>query len=250
MYRQALDNLRKELSAPVEPVTPAPQKGFVSPRLNLKSEEQNDPLALSKKWVQIIRSSGENFRSQIAKQKAAEARASAASAPPSVGEQVISAVASNLSEPSAPAPERASMFTDVDVGDAPVDGSIPKYTGDRGQWQKMAEEVANEVGVPTDLFLRLVKQESGFRPDATSHAGAIGLAQLMPGTARDLGVDPHNPRENLRGGATYLKQQYQTFGNWRLALAAYNAGPGAVDKYGGVPPYKETQNYVKSILGV
>ena len=113
----------------------------------------------------------------------------------------------------------------------------------------MAKAAAQRNGVPTDLFLRLVQQESGWKATAKSHKGAIGLAQLMPGTARKLGVNPHDPYENLDGGARYLKQQYRKFGSWRLALAAYNAGPGAVKKYGGVPPYKETRNYVKIIWG-
>ena len=103
--------------------------------------------------------------------------------------------------------------------------------------------------VPVDLFLRLVQQESGWKPHAVSHAGAIGLAQLMPGTAKKLRVNPRDPKQNLEGGARYLKQMYRIFGSWRLALAAYNAGPGAVKKHGGVPPYRETRNYVRVILG-
>jgi soluble lytic murein transglycosylase-like protein len=103
--------------------------------------------------------------------------------------------------------------------------------------------------VPADLFLRLIQQESGWNPKAKSHKGALGLAQLMPQTARVLGVDPHDPKQNLEGGARYLRQMYNKFGSWRLALAAYNAGPGAVEKYGGVPPYKETKNYVRVIWG-
>jgi hypothetical protein len=84
----------------------------------------------------------------------------------------------------------------------------------------------------------------------TSPAGAIGPAQLMPGTARGLGVDPNNYRQNLLGGARYLRQQLDAFGgSTRKALAAYNAGPGAVAKYGGIPPYDETRNYVKTIMG-
>ncbi|CAN0606753.1 unnamed protein product [Ectocarpus sp. 12 AP-2014] len=71
----------------------------------------------------------------------------------------------------------------------------------------------------------------------------------MPGTARNLRVNPHNPAENLEGGARYLARQYRKFRSWRLALAAYNAGPGAVEKHGGVPPYRETQGYVRAILG-
>nr|WP_295106138.1 lytic transglycosylase domain-containing protein [uncultured Caulobacter sp.] len=93
-------------------------------------------------------------------------------------------------------------------------------------------------------------RESRFRPTALSNKGAIGVMQLMPGTARDLGVDPHDPAQNIRGGTMYLRRMLSEFGgDVRLALAAYNAGPGAVRKHGGVPPYAETQAYVTSILG-
>ncbi|MHC0052959.1 lytic transglycosylase domain-containing protein [Actibacterium sp. D379-3] len=126
----------------------------------------------------------------------------------------------------------------------------PRYNGNyRGEYLEVAKSAARRHGVPEDLFLRLVQQESGWNAKAKSHKGAIGLAQLMPGTARTLGVDPHDPRENLDGGARYLRKQYDTFRSWRLALAAYNAGPKAVEKHGGVPPYRETKNYVKTIWG-
>ena len=129
-------------------------------------------------------------------------------------------------------------------------GASPKYRGRyKGQYLNVAKAAARRHGVPEDLFLRLVQQESGWNPTAKSHKGAYGLAQLMPGTARYLGVDPRDPAENLDGGAKYLKEQYRTFGSWRLALAAYNAGPGAVKKYKGVPPFRETRNYVKIIWG-
>lgn len=126
---------------------------------------------------------------------------------------------------------------------------IPIYSGASGVYQDMARAAARRHQIPEDLFLRLVRQESGFHPAAKSSKGAIGLAQLMPGTARGLGVNPHDPGQNLEGGARYLRQQYRRFGDWRLALAAYNAGPEAVERYRGIPPYAETQNYVKSILG-
>jgi soluble lytic murein transglycosylase-like protein len=113
----------------------------------------------------------------------------------------------------------------------------------------MARAAANRYGIPSGLFLRLVQQESGWNPGAVSPKGAIGLAQLMPQTARVLGVDPHDPAQNLEGGARYLRQQYDRFGNWRLALAAYNAGPEAVERHGGIPPYRETRNYVRVIYG-
>ncbi|MCR8547319.1 lytic transglycosylase domain-containing protein [Salipiger sp. P9] len=130
------------------------------------------------------------------------------------------------------------------------EGNTPVYRGRyKGPYTDMARTAARRHGVPEDLFLRLVQQESGFNASAKSHKGAIGLAQLMPFTAKSLGVDPHDPAQNLEGGARYLKAQYVKFGSWRLALAAYNAGPGAVEKHGGVPPYRETRNYVKKIWG-
>ena len=130
------------------------------------------------------------------------------------------------------------------------DDATPRYAGRyKGVYLNVAKSAARRHGVPEDLFLRLVQQESGWNPNARSHKGAMGLAQLMPGTARLLGVDASDPNQNLEGGARYLKAQYQRFKSWRLALAAYNAGPGAVEKHGGVPPYKETMNYVKVIWG-
>ncbi|WP_372603734.1 lytic transglycosylase domain-containing protein [Actibacterium sp.] len=128
-------------------------------------------------------------------------------------------------------------------------GTMPYYGRFDSPYFQPARAAARRYGVPEDLFLRLVQQESGWNPTAKSHKGAIGLAQLMPETARVLGVNPHDPQQNLEGGARYLREQYDAFGSWRLALAAYNAGPKAVEKHGGVPPYKETRNYVKAIWG-
>lgn len=112
----------------------------------------------------------------------------------------------------------------------------------------MVRRIAREEGIDENQFLALVYQESRFNPCAKSDAGAFGLAQLMPGTAGDLGVDPYNIEQNLRGGARYYKQQLRKYnGDVSLALAAYNAGAGNVNKYGGVPPFKETQGYVANI---
>lgn len=113
---------------------------------------------------------------------------------------------------------------------------------------KEIKSVAGQYGIPANLFLGLIRQESGFNAHARSPVGAYGYTQLMPGTARGLGVNPMNPHQNLIGGAKYLRAQLDRFnGNVAYALAAYNAGPGAVSKYGGVPPYSETQNYVKAV---
>lgn len=113
--------------------------------------------------------------------------------------------------------------------------------------QGMVRQAAVRHGVPEDLALAVANRESRFRPDAVSPAGAIGVMQLMPGTAKDLGVDPRDPAQNIEGGVRYLAQQMRDFGDPKLALAAYNAGPGNVRKHGGVPPFAETQAYVEAL---
>ncbi|HEY7639190.1 MAG TPA: transglycosylase SLT domain-containing protein, partial [Steroidobacteraceae bacterium] len=111
-----------------------------------------------------------------------------------------------------------------------------------------ARSAARRYGLPEKVFLSLVRHESGWKPDARSPVGAVGLTQLMPMTAKGLGVDPNDPLQNLDGGARYLRQQLDKFGDIKLALAAYNAGPGAVERYNGVPPYQQTQSYVRNIM--
>jgi soluble lytic murein transglycosylase-like protein len=137
----------------------------------------------------------------------------------------------------------ASIYT------AQAGGAATKLSP-RQKIQEIISRVSKKHGVDEKLVNALVKQESGFNPNAKSKVGAMGLMQLMPSTARGLGVtDPMNPEQNVEGGVKYLKSMLNKYnGNVILALAAYNAGPGAVDKYDGVPPYKETQNYVRSIL--
>jgi hypothetical protein len=109
-------------------------------------------------------------------------------------------------------------------------------------------QVEREYGLPSGSVDAVIYQESRGRMNAVSPKGALGLMQLMPGTAAQLGVNPYDADQNIRGGARYLRQQIDRFGSIPLALAAYNAGPGAVTKYGGIPPYRETQNYVATIL--
>lgn len=132
---------------------------------------------------------------------------------------------------------------------APGDPFLTAGPAPQSPYAVHARAAAQRHGVPTDLFYKLVTQESGWNPKAVSHKGAIGLAQLMPFTAKNLGVDPHDPKQNLDGGARYLAAQYRRFRDWRLALAAYNAGPEAVQRYNGIPPYSETKNYVAVIMG-
>lgn len=119
----------------------------------------------------------------------------------------------------------------------------------RSSYEPHARRMAAKYGIPPQIFFALIQQESGWHDGAKSYVGAIGLTQLMPGTARYLGVkDPWDPYQNIEGGARYLAEQYATFHRWDYALAAYNAGPGAVQKYNGIPPYKETMHYVKVIM--
>lgn len=133
----------------------------------------------------------------------------------------------------------------------PAPAGVPTGGSDPGQYGPMIQAAAQRHGIDPQVFENLVRQESGFNPNAGSSAGAQGLTQLMPATAKGLGVtDTHDPAQALEGGAKYLRQQLDTFGgDYTKALAAYNAGPGAVQRYGGVPPYAETQHYVKTILG-
>ena len=112
-------------------------------------------------------------------------------------------------------------------------------------------EAESTYNLPAGLIKAVAKAESNFRPSATSPKGAMGIMQLMPGTAKGLGVtDAYDPYQNIMGGAKYLRQQLDRFGSVELALAAYNAGPNNVSKHGGIPPFKETQNYVTKIMGL
>ncbi|BBO83704.1 hypothetical protein DSCO28_42700 [Desulfosarcina ovata subsp. sediminis] len=119
-----------------------------------------------------------------------------------------------------------------------------------GQIGRSIRKAAKKYNLPEDLIESVIRAESDFQPDAVSPAGAQGLMQLMPATARELGVtDPFDVQQNIDGGARYIRQMLDRFdGDVKLALAAYNAGPGTVDRYHGDVPYRETQNYVKRVL--
>ncbi len=120
----------------------------------------------------------------------------------------------------------------------------------RLQWHGVINTLGQKYNLDPLLIHAVVNQESGYQPQAVSRSGAVGMMQLMPSTAKGLGVtNPYDPLQNMEGGVKYLKLQLERFGgNVALALAAYNAGPNAVAKHGGIPPYQETQNYVRSIL--
>ena len=128
-------------------------------------------------------------------------------------------------------------------------GAAPAGPARPSVYDNLIESAAHKHGVDAALVKAVVRAESGFNPSAVSPAGARGLMQLMPSTAASLGVgDAFDPAANIDAGVRYLRQQMDTFDDVRLALAAYNAGPTAVVKYGGVPPFSETRNYINRVL--
>ena len=130
-----------------------------------------------------------------------------------------------------------------------VSASVPK-PGIAGEWapEKLANAAAAKYGLPPSLVRGVMKAESGFQPRAVSPKGAIGLMQLMPGTAQELGVNPYDPIQNVDAGTRYLRELLEKYhGLLRHALAAYNAGPEAVEKHGGVPPFAETLDYIRRV---
>lgn len=131
--------------------------------------------------------------------------------------------------------------------------SLPKneiYSSNPGTWDHIIHEASQSVGVDKNLIHAIIQAESAYKPNAISRVGAEGLMQLMPATARQVGVtDSFDPRQNIFGGAAVIKEMLERYdGNLINALAAYNAGPEAVDRSGGIPPYKETQEYVPKVL--
>lgn len=162
--------------------------------------------------------------------------------------EISTLVATLNGAPAQPAPTTSFASTLASAQSAPTQTSTA--TGGSSAFDAEIGAAASTNGIDPALLKGLVQQESGFDPNARSGAGAVGLTQLMPGTAASLGVtDPTDPAQSLQGGARYLREQLDRFGgDERLALAAYNAGPGAVTKYGGVPPYAETQGYVNKVL--
>lgn len=146
---------------------------------------------------------------------------------------------------------QAATAADASSPTAAQNESLAGTAGDGDEYDSVIEQAAERYGIDPAVLHGLIQQESGFDPGAQSSAGASGLTQLMPGTASSMGVaNPLNPTESIEGGARYLSQLMSQFGgNTEEALAAYNAGPGAVQQYGGIPPYAETQSYVSKVLG-
>ena len=155
----------------------------------------------------------------------------------------------NLVEISQPA-WRADASPAVERRHGPTTNSTSNSAQSQNAVRQHIQVAATRFGVDRNLVDAVAWQESRYNPRALSTAGAMGVMQLMPGTARQLGVrNPHDVEQNVVGGTAYLRQQLERFGNnVPLALAAYNAGPGAVIKYGGIPPYRETQDYVRQIM--
>ncbi len=152
--------------------------------------------------------------------------------------------------PRRPVPATTASAPRVETPYVPAPMPVPE-TGDRfTRYDAIIEEAARLYQLPPDFIRAVVKVESNFQPDVVSRVGAIGLMQLMPGTARSMGVvNPFDPRQNIFGGTRYLRLLANLFqGDLVLTVAAYNAGEGAVQRYRGVPPYDETRRYVQRVL--
>ncbi len=160
--------------------------------------------------------------------------------------QRIREISQKFEEPKIASPKFEEILKEG-IAEQPKTSSLLPKT-EKGDLLGYIEGLALEKGLDPNLIKAVVKAESGFEPNATSKKGAMGLMQLMPKTAESLGVeDPYDPYQNLAGGSEYLSSMIQQFGSWEKGVAAYNAGPGAVKKYNGIPPYAETQNYVEKV---
>ena len=148
--------------------------------------------------------------------------------------------------------QKSAKTQDTPFADKIFSSNLASKSGSNANIDALIEEYSAKNGLDSAFVKAVIKQESGFQPDVTSHCGAMGLMQLMPSTASSMGVkNAYDPEQNIAGGTKYLKGLLDRFGgNKSLALAAYNAGPNAVAKYNGIPPYKETQNYVKNIMSM
>ena len=166
-----------------------------------------------------------------------------------------------------PPPEEKDRFVDVLAREensrkekipAPLRPSLPGLIPEKspsvkdGDWRSRISDLSEKYGMDENLVRAVIRMESGGKTDALSSKGAMGIMQLMPGTAKMLGVeDPYDPVQNLEGGIKYLSQMSDKYdGDLEKTLAAYNAGPGRVDSYEGIPPFAETQHYVKTILAL
>ncbi len=218
--------------------------GAIAPAVGVPEDE----LAISQR-VQQLQSLIEQTRqvgSGVPPTNATSAAFSAVSAPGSPSATASPAPAGDFA-----AALQAATTADSASPTAAQSESLAGASADSGEYDSVIEQASERYGIDPAVLHGLIQQESGFDPGAQSSAGASGLTQLMPGTASSMGVaNPLDPTESIEGGARYLSQLMSQFGgNTEDALAAYNAGPGAVEQYGGIPPYAETQSYVSKVLG-
>lgn len=147
--------------------------------------------------------------------------------------------------------KKSLILTIVIIMTAFIFSSVPCFASQKASMAEIKEYIvkcATEMGVEPEIALSIAKQESGFCQEKRSNMGAVGVFQILPSTARRVGYNPYNYKDNIRGGIAYYKQLKRMFKSDAIALAAYNAGPGNVKRYGGIPPYAETKKFVRVVL--
>ncbi len=242
MMMDSPKNMMQEASGATAAQTRVRQLQALKAIIAAKAQERNQPLTaetfkaiLQEQLAEAAR------RRQLATQEANEA------APP-VPFSANSTTKAGMGKTIAPFPFASTSYTPKATS---TSMAYPLPNADkRALWNPTVNTLGQKYNLDPLLIHAVINQESGYQPQAVSKSGAVGMMQLMPATAKGLGVtNPYDPLQNMEGGIKYLKLQLERFGgNVALALAAYNAGPNAVTKFGGIPPYQETQHYVRSIL--
>ena len=226
-----------------EKINPVEKSSKSKSTEKLNSVVEEDKTAKTNKVDDDIEVIGKDSQSVKLNEKAKSAQSTTRRLP---GEEALPSAMNEAINPFAASAAKPSMQIEPEEVETPTRDTKRETINST---EEMIEAAAEKYNVDSSLVKAIAIAESNMNQNDISEAGAIGVMQLMPETARGLGVDPYDEQQNIEGGTKYLRQMLDTFnGNVRKAVAAYNAGPGAVQKYGGIPPYSETRHYVGRVM--